>query len=86
MKRPKDHQVAAPGGGSEACDGCTSCDPKFKSARDLRIEGLRHALRWIQGEHHDDFCGGNTKKMCDCGKVLASDQIQDVIRFLKENQ
>lgn len=46
------------------------------------IGGLRHALRYIKGSEHDDFCSSVEKKftMCDCGKVLAAEQVQSAIK------
>lgn len=41
------------------------------------IDGLRHAARWIKGEPHDDSCDAIAGKRCDCGKVLAYEQVRD---------
>ena len=49
-------------------------------------KGLQHAKRWIKDEPHDDMCGCVLKvgEICDCGKLLALDQVSAAIKELRK--
>lgn len=66
-----------------ACEGPmphkAPCDPRPAQLS----KGLAHVRRFILGAEHEDDCPALERKMCLCGKVLAREQVEAAMKFIK---